>query len=145
MRQRRCPSFSYGLRLAANEFEFVAQLFQTIAFHDQKNHQGMKRKNAEEKHLAHGGLEARTGSSHNDRGRMLGAPPANGTEDDGNVDEREDAEERAKKRSAIGFLDQGTQEQIGNVEKPENERGGEPRIPGPVNAPGGLGPNRAGD
>ena len=34
---------------------------------------------------------------------------------------------------------------IADVEQPQNERGGQPRVPGPVDSPGRIGPNRPGN
>src|SRR5271156_1199448 len=105
----------------------------------------MQRKYTKKEHFAHRGLESGTGATHDDGGRMLGAPPANRSEDNRDIDEREYTEEGAQKRPAIGFLDQRSQKQVGDVEKPKHKCGSEPRIPGPVDSPRWLGPNRSCD
>ena len=76
---------------------------------------------------------------------MLRAPPADGAKDEGHVEESEDAEERAEQGAAIGLFDEGAKEEIGDVEEPEDERGGEARVPGPPDTPDGMSPDGSGD
>src|SRR5258708_36104440 len=90
-------------------------------------------------------MEAGTRRAQNDRLRMLGPPPPNGAVNKRNVNESEYSKKRAKQCAAVGLFDQRAQEQVGNVEQPQNEGGSKPRIPGPPDAPHGMRPDGAGD
>ncbi len=75
---------------------------------------------------------------------MLRPPPARGHINDRHVDVAEDGQHRgdgAHLRSGREI----PQQQIANVDQPEDEGRGETLVPRPPNAPGVAGPKRAGD
>src|SRR6516164_7428133 len=109
----------------------MLHFFEDVAFNDQEGRKDVHDENIEEKNLAHGGVESRARATHDDGGRMLCAPPANGKEDERNVEESENAEQRAQKSAPVGLLDEGAEKQIGNIEQPQDESRGKARVPGP--------------
>jgi hypothetical protein len=78
-----------------------------------------------------------------DRGRVLGAPPLDGEVDDGDVDGGEDGEDGAEGAGLAGG-GEAARHEVGDVEEPEEEEGGEARVPGPPDAPTGSSPEHAG-
>ena len=75
----------------------------------------------------------------------MAAPPANGHEDDGHVGESEDAVGGGDDGATIRLFDEIADEQIGDVHEPEDEGGGEARVPGPPDSPDGARPDGAGN
>jgi len=134
-----------SLRFALQKIDVMLHFFEDVAFNDQEGRKDVHDENIEEKNLAHGGVESRAGATHDDGGRMLRAPPANGKEDERDVEESENAEQCAQKSAPVGLLDEGAEKQIGNIEQPQDESRGKARVPGPPDTPDGVGPNGAGD
>ena len=83
-------------------------------------------------------------SAAEDRGGMLGAPPAVGHIDDGHVEGAEDAQDGGQ-RLHLRAGGKAAQQQVADVDEPEDQGGGQPRVPGPPDAPGAASPERAGD
>src|SRR5258708_22640032 len=75
---------------------------------------------------------------------MLSAPPAVGHVDDGDVEGSEDAEDGGQ-RLHLWASGEAAQKQIADVDEPENEGGGETRVPCPPDTPGAAAPQRSGD
>ena len=75
---------------------------------------------------------------------MLGAPPADGHEDDGDVDGGEDGEDRGEGSDLSGWGHLAGEE-VADVEEPEDEGAGEARVPGPPDSPDGTGVEHAGE
>src|SRR5258708_24671595 len=90
-------------------------------------------------------MEAGTRRAQNDRLRMLGPPPTDRSEYERYINECENSKQRAKQCAAVGLFDQCAQEQVRNVEQPQNEGGSKSCIPGPPDAPHGMRPDGAGD
>ena len=75
---------------------------------------------------------------------MLGAPPAVGHIDDGDVEGAEDAEDGGQGLH-LRAGGETAEEQVADVDEPENEGGGEAGVPGPPDAPGATAPDGSGD
>ena len=65
---------------------------------------------------------------------MLHAPPAVGHIDDGHVESAEDAEDGGQ-RLHLRPGGKAAQQQVADINQPQNEGGGQPRVPGPPDAP----------
>ena len=72
-------------------------------------------------------------------------PPLDREDDDGDVDEGEDAEDGGEGRALRGFFDGAPQHQVSGIEEPTDERAGEPGVPGPPDAPDDTTPDRSRD
>src|SRR5438552_2162688 len=76
---------------------------------------------------------------------MLGAPPLDGKDDDRDVDEGEDVEDGGKSRALRRLFDGAAQHQVARVKEPADQGAGEPRVPGPPDAPDDAAPEGARD
>src|SRR5271156_4048229 len=76
---------------------------------------------------------------------MLRAPQTIREIDQRNVERREDCENGGEGCFLFGIFYQAAQQQVGDEEQPEDEGGGELRVPGPPDTPDGSCPERAGD
>ena len=93
----------------------------------------------------HGGvLDAGIVAAAEDRGGMLGAPPAVGHIDDGHVERAEDAQYGGQGLH-LRAGGKAAQQQVADVDEPENEGGGQAGVPGPPDAPGAASPERPGN
>ena len=74
---------------------------------------------------------------------MLRAPPAVGHVDDGGIERAEDAEDCGK---CLHLRAGGkpAHQQVADIDEPQNQGGGEPRVPGPPDTPGAATPERPG-
>src|SRR3974390_792920 len=123
----------------------MPDLFQDVAFDNQEPHEDVHDENIEKEDFAHCWVESGTLTTHNYRCGVLCAPPANRKKDERNVEKSENAEQGAEEGAAIGLFNQRTEQQVGNIEEPEDEGGGEPGVPGPPDAPDRMGPDGAGN
>src|SRR5207244_3198051 len=77
--------------------------------------------------------------------RMLGAPPFDGEDDNGDIDEGEDVEHGGEGGALRGLIDGASQHQVAGVEQPADQGAGESRVPGPPDAPDDAAPKGSGD
>jgi len=75
---------------------------------------------------------------------VLGAPPADGHVDNGDVHRGKDREDSCE---GVGLAGRGepTQHQIADIEEPQQKHAGKARVPGPPDAPGRACPEHAGE
>ena len=85
------------------------------------------------------GSDAGVRSAAEDRGGVLGAPPAVGHVYDGDVEGAEDAEDGGQGLH-LRAGGEAAQEQVADVDEPEDEGGGEAGVPGPPDSPGAAAP-----
>src|ERR1017187_999310 len=129
--------------VAAQGIDFALDFL--LAEADQRQHNGQQNERDEVEHggQVHGRIDA--AAAPEDGLRMLGAPPLDRENDDGDVDESEDVEDGRDARARGWFFDGAAQHQVSGVEQPADQRGGEPRVPGPPDAPDDASPDGPGD
>src|SRR5690242_451279 len=125
--------------------KFASHGFQTVSLAQKKRHQCQHGKPGEKQNLVHGRVKPRARTTHDDRLRMLGPPPADRTKDERNIEKREYAEERAQQCATVRLLNQSTQQKIGNVEQPQHECRRQPRVPRPPDSPHRVSPDGPGN
>src|SRR5271155_2673127 len=76
---------------------------------------------------------------------MLGAPQPIREIDQRDIERGEDREDGGEACFLFWILYEAAQQQVGDEEQPQDESGGELRVPGPPDAPDGTRPERAGD
>src|SRR5947209_5110842 len=76
---------------------------------------------------------------------MQGAPPVNGFVDDGDVYEANDGEDGPSSCTGRGAAHVAAQHDVGDVDEPEDESGGQTGIPCPPCSPGGTPPDGTGE
>src|SRR5215469_4828730 len=76
---------------------------------------------------------------------MLGAPDANRKIVERDAEKNENAEDGGRGGAALEIVDKRAQDQIGDVQNPENQRQRQAPVPCPPNAPDGMRPDRSGD
>ena len=76
---------------------------------------------------------------------MLGAPPLDGEEDDGHVGESQDRDHGGHARALGGLFDGAAQHDVAGINDPADQHGGQPRVPGPPNAPDDASPDHSGE
>src|SRR6266581_5565203 len=145
MPRERYPGFSLDLRLSSQFFHTRAQRFQFVPPVQQQDEERRERRPNQQVRNAHSRIKPRPGTAQNHRLRMLSPPPANRKIHQWHVEEGKDSKERAKKRTLVRLFKHRAQEQIGNVEQPENESERQARVPGPPDTPYGVRPDRPGD
>ena len=91
----------------------------------------------------HGGIDAGVCTAAEDGSGVLGAPPADGHEADGDVDGSEDGQNGGEDFCLAGGGEAAEQD-VADVEEPEEEVGGEACVPCPPDAPCGAAPEHAG-
>ena len=87
-------------------------------------------------------IHAGVGASAKDRSWVLGAPPADGHVDDGHIDGGKDGEDGRESLALTGG-GEAAQQQIADIEKPEEQHAGEASVPCPPDSPGGASPRGA--
>ncbi len=92
----------------------------------------------------HRGIDAGVRAAAEDRGGVLGAPPADGHVDDGDVNRGEDGEDGCQGVGLAGRREPA-QHQIADIEEPEQKHAGKARIPRPPDSPSCARPEHAGE
>ena len=110
-----------SLRFALQDFDFGFHFFERVTLDNQKDHENVHGQDRKEEDFVHGRIEAGTGTAHDDGRRMLRAPPADSTEDKRHIQESEYPEQRTEQGAAVRFLDQTAQQQIRDIEEPEDK------------------------
>src|SRR3990172_10023473 len=75
---------------------------------------------------------------------MDGAPPPDREKDDGDVDPSHDAVHGGEARAPRALARDRPQEEVANVDEPQDQRGGETWFPSPIDSPDGSCPERSG-
>src|SRR6266478_1728794 len=142
MPPKRCRDSSRRLRFARQNLRLCSHRFQFIALPDQQNHQGRQAQPRQIENLAHLRVQSAAGEHH--RLRMLRPPPPDRPINQRNVQKNEYAVKRTDQRTPVRVIDHRPQNQIGNIEQPQHQRGRQARVPCPIHAPRRLRPNRPG-
>ena len=90
------------------------------------------------------GMDGRRAEPHDAR-RLMQAVPLHRELDDGQDDDADEAQHGGQLGGQRLVLDRGAQRDQAEVEKEEDQHGGQPRVPHPEGAPHRLAPQRAGD
>src|SRR4029077_4081633 len=145
---RSCNRFrgrGSGFNFKTQLFVLVAQTFQSIAVNEQDYHDANDGNPANQQNSAHPGSEAGIFSAQDHRLRVLRAPNAIRQINEWDIEKCKDAKNSGKRGATLRIFEQATQQEIRNIEQPEDERAGEARVPGPPDTPDRAGPDRAGD
>src|ERR1035438_9989520 len=122
--------------------EFLLLALDVVAHGQDKDAPGQPGHDIPAKGGQHGGiLDAGVLAAAEDGSWMLGAPPAVGHIDNRHVESAEDAQDGSK---CLHLRSGGkaAEQQVADVDKPENESGCEACVPCPPDAPGAAAPDR---
>src|ERR1700730_2781316 len=125
--------------------DLVAEALEAIAVHQNGDHDSEHGDHAQEQDLGHRGIKPGALTAEDDGLRVLCPPETVRHVDERDIEKRKNTEDCGKSGAALGVFEQTPQQQIGNIEQPEEKGCGQPRVPGPPNAPDRAGPQRAGD
>src|SRR5579863_5935564 len=133
------------VHLHAKIVKFMAEALERVALDENENHDAQNRVNAERENFAHRGIEPGIRAAENHGLRMRGAPKAVGDVNERDINISKDAEDGRKSGAALGLVHKTAEQDVGNVEEPEDEGGRKAGVPSPPNTPDGMGPDGAGD
>src|SRR5258706_2105111 len=131
------------MRHPAERIDFALSFF--LAQPDADQHRAQRRESERVQPEPGRPIGGETAAGPEDGLRMLGTPPLDGEDDDGDVDEGEDVEDGGEGGALRGLFDGAPQHEVAGVKEPADQGAGESRVPGPPDASDDTAPEGSGD